>query len=181
MPINVDPGGAFGVVRAIVRVRGTGSASGVWRVGVFVNGTQRAYRAFADKTWVTLTLPLIAIERGDTLDVRLYRLSGEASNPAQLAEWRLETLSHIGCDPYSGGPLEGGIPAAPPLTPLEQRILEHLEAVERGEIEVSGSNFVDPSEWGPAEEEPAPPWENENDPLNPGPGQDFQFSPLPPP
>jgi hypothetical protein len=153
----------------------------VWRIGVFVNGTQRAYRAFADKTWITITLPLIAIERGDTLDMRLYRLAGEASAPGQLAEYRLETLSHIGCDPYSGGPLEGGVPAAEPLTSLEERFLAHLEAVERGEVEADlGSNFVDPAEWGPAEDPPLPPWESEDDPLNPGPGDDFQFRPNPP-
>jgi hypothetical protein len=182
MPITVDPGGSFGVVRTIVRVRGTGSAAGVWRVGAFVNGTQRAYRAFSEKTFVTLTLPLIAIQRGDTFDIRLYRLPNEATAPAQIAEYRLETLSHIGCDPYAGGPLEGGVPAAPELTPLEERFLAHLEAVERGETnEAPSSNFIDPQDWSPVEEEPDPPWESENDPLNPGPGTDFSFRPNPPP
>ncbi|MBA2740410.1 MAG: hypothetical protein H0U46_00185 [Actinobacteria bacterium] len=178
---TVDPGGALAFVRGIVRVRGTGASAGVWHVGLFVNGVQVAHRAFVNKEWQTLEFGIVEIVRGDTADVRLYRLAGEASAPAQIAEWRLESLSHLGCNPYSGGPLEGGIEAeGPPLTSLEARFLAHLEAVEAGlltEGEGVSDNFVDPSEWGPAPEEPAPPWEDADDPLNPGPAADYQFRP----
>jgi len=176
---TVDPGGVLAFVRGIVRVRGTGASAGVWHVGLFVNGVQVAHRAFVNKEWQTLEFGIVQINRGDTVDVRLYRLAGEATAPAQIAEWRLESLSHLGCNPYSGGPLEGGETEEPPLDEIHQRFQEHLDAVARGETGETegGSNFVDPSEWGPAPEEPAPPWEETDNPLDPGPAADYQFRP----
>jgi hypothetical protein len=181
--------GVIAFVRGIVRVRGTGSGSGVWHIGQFVNGVQRAHRAFVSKTWETLEFPVIQVDRGDRIDVRLYRLSGEASAPAQIAEWRLESLSQVGCNPYSGGPLEGGtsVTEDPSQDELNARFIAHLNAVESGGTEdapimgENNSNYVDPSEWSPAPDDPDPPWDSTNDPLNPGPSSDFLFQPFPPP
>jgi hypothetical protein len=186
---RIDPGGEIAYVRGIVRVRGTGSGSGVWHIGEFVNGVQRSHRAFVSKTWITLDMPVIQIVRGDTIDVRLYRLAGEATAPAQLAEWRLESLSHVGCNPYNGGALEGGtaVTEDPSQDDLNSRFLAHLQAVESGGDEFGssiqddlGSDFEDPAEWSPAPGAAEPPWDSTQDPWDPGPASDFQFQPNPP-
>lgn len=182
MPTVVDPGGSFAVCRAIVRVRGTGIAPGIWHVGMFVNGTQVTHRAFENKDWVTYELALVTINRGDTVDVRVYALPGQAVNPAQICEWRLENMCVNGCDPYSGGPLEGAA-----LLQMQEPCdacgaIE--EAMEFASSYDGGGDFSDPSLWAAGQDigDPVqPPWEaNVSDPWDPGPGADLRFEPLPP-
>ena len=178
MPVTtVDPGGTFAIVRAIVRVRGTGIAPGIWHVGMFVNGVQEAQRPFENKEWATYDLPLVEIQRGDTVDVRIYVLPGEATAPGQICEWRLENMCHTGCDPYAGGPLESGF-----FLRTEQIPCDSCGQLDE-QSEFPDGDFQDPREWSPGDDlgdEQPPPWENFEDPWDPGPTEDLQFQPFPP-
>jgi hypothetical protein len=181
MAVVVDPGGSFAIVRAIVRVRGTGIAPGIWHVGMFVNGSQVAQKPFENKDWQTYELPLVTINRGDTVDVRIYIIPGEATAPGQICEWRLVNMCHVGCDPYFGGPLEGFI-VFDAQVPCDS-CAAAADAALFAAPEEGGGDFVDPSLWGPGDDlgdGAAPPWEALDEPWDPGPGPDLQFQPYPP-
>lgn len=178
MATVIDAKGTIAIVRAIVRVRGTGIAPGIWHVGMFVNGTQAAQRPFENKDWVTYELPLVTINRGDTVDVRIYILPGEATAPGQICEWRLENMCQNGCDPYSGGPLEGL--ATFNAQEACDACAAATEAMEFAAAYDGGGDYQDPEEWNPANDlgdVELPPWEDIAEPWDPGPGDDLRFEP----
>lgn len=181
--VLIDSGGPIAVLRATVRVRGTGAAAGVWHVGLFVNGAQAVERPFSNKEWETYELPLVTVQRGASVDVRVYRLAGEASAPAEIAEWRLDDMCQISCSQFEGGIIAGDLPIADgPCDPCAGGCPD-CGGDFPGDFEDpfdGGGDFVDPGEWDPGFEEPDfPPWEEPFDPGDPYDDGDYEIIPDP--
>lgn len=177
----VDPGGVIAICRATVRVRGTGIAPGIWHVGLFANDVQQAQIPFENKEWKTYEMPLVTLNRGDLVDVRIYVLPGEATAPGQICEWRLENMCQNGCDAYAGGPLEGFATFNAQETCDACAAID--EAMDFASAYDGGGDFEDPGEWNPSSayaDPEEPPWEDFSDPQDPGPGSDLRFEPVAP-